>query len=467
MFEIADVTGDGIDEIITIHNHQIGGPGTTTGTFDVFDLSQVPPFNLVFDPNAPYSPYGRWSINSENSDEIVMHFEYPTGGDICPETINSDYKWVGDSFIGFRKQYPDIIELSSAMTEESYNSCLEYIFSRLLFDAQFGDTSALHAIEALVSSYPFSSESPVTGKLIPLDARDKLRFQLGLLRAFHGYPEEARQHMMTITTDQVIPDSRWIMLAQQFLSAYHDQTDLLDACLASAACYPLLSLDQIGELIAAQPFETIPTLLQDMGVPVVSFGKYDFDKDGTDEYWLFLESRVSDSLYLHILTQDNGDLIIHDIGSVSDMGPVTIKPLPTNIDVLLFKLQVGDEGEIKFTYKRNPLTSEPVISWHYRYSRMYKDTLNMLAKDLVSGVVPNQLDTDILAIQQYLLDDCDNEIMLSYYCYELYFSQYLLGLAYELSGDEINAVAAYLKLWRDYPNSPYAIMAQAKLQPSR
>ncbi|MCA9872071.1 MAG: hypothetical protein KC441_00390 [Anaerolineales bacterium] len=41
---------------------------------------------------------------------------------------------------------------------------------------------------------------------------------------------------------------------------------------------------------------------------------------------------------------------------------------------------------------------------------------------------------------------------------------YLLGLAYELSGDETNAVDAYWTLWQTFPESPYALLAQAKLE---
>jgi hypothetical protein len=41
--------------------------------------------------------------------------------------------------------------------------------------------------------------------------------------------------------------------------------------------------------------------------------------------------------------------------------------------------------------------------------------------------------------------------------------QYLLGLAYELSGDEVNAVQTYWKLWHDYPESPYSLLARRKL----
>ncbi len=42
--------------------------------------------------------------------------------------------------------------------------------------------------------------------------------------------------------------------------------------------------------------------------------------------------------------------------------------------------------------------------------------------------------------------------------------QYLLGLAYERSGDQADAVQAYWQLWHDYPASPYSLAAQSKLE---
>ncbi len=41
---------------------------------------------------------------------------------------------------------------------------------------------------------------------------------------------------------------------------------------------------------------------------------------------------------------------------------------------------------------------------------------------------------------------------------------YLLGLAYELTGDEGNAVQAYWQILHEYPDTAYARMAQAKLE---
>jgi len=43
---------------------------------------------------------------------------------------------------------------------------------------------------------------------------------------------------------------------------------------------------------------------------------------------------------------------------------------------------------------------------------------------------------------------------------------YLLGLAYELNGDEALAIQTYHQLWREHPDSAYALMVQAKLEPT-
>ncbi len=41
---------------------------------------------------------------------------------------------------------------------------------------------------------------------------------------------------------------------------------------------------------------------------------------------------------------------------------------------------------------------------------------------------------------------------------------YMLGLAYELTGDQDMAVQTYWKLWQGYPGSSYARLAQSKLE---
>ncbi|MGC1374585.1 MAG: hypothetical protein WA821_00050 [Anaerolineales bacterium] len=48
--------------------------------------------------------------------------------------------------------------------------------------------------------------------------------------------------------------------------------------------------------------------------------------------------------------------------------------------------------------------------------------------------------------------------------YQAPYFMYLLGLAYEVKGDENSAVQAYWELWTKYPESSYARLAQAKLE---
>lgn len=53
-----------------------------------------------------------------------------------------------------------------------------------------------------------------------------------------------------------------------------------------------------------------------------------------------------------------------------------------------------------------------------------------------------------------------------FWCYGEYCAQiyYLLGLSYEIIGDEDNAVEIYWRLWNDYPDSSQAIIVQYKLE---
>lgn len=64
----------------------------------------------------------------------------------------------------------------------------------------------------------------------------------------------------------------------------------------------------------------------------------------------------------------------------------------------------------------------------------------------------------------------ETAVMLSYYTanyqVELPETYYLLALAYELSGQEQQAVATYWQLWRDFPDDSFAIMARRKLVPA-
>ena len=110
-----------------------------------------------------------------------------------------------------------------------------------------------------------------------------------------------------------------------------------------------------------------------------------------------------------------------------------------------------------------PYVSELIHSDDPELDQTYIQYLDMLDR-LFAGENTADIITDLLA----LANDPTFQLTANYY--------YHLGLAYELSGDEANAVTTYLTAWQDYccddydwfpqpftSANPYAIMARAKL----
>jgi hypothetical protein len=81
--------------------------------------------------------------------------------------------------------------------------------------------------------------------------------------------------------------------------------------------------------------------------------------------------------------------------------------------------------------------------------------INVATEDLFAGADPATVRAALLKARESRDFDCE-----AVDCPQF---QYLLGLTYELEGDERNAVQTYLDLWRTYPDSPFTIMARAKL----
>ena len=86
----------------------------------------------------------------------------------------------------------------------------------------------------------------------------------------------------------------------------------------------------------------------------------------------------------------------------------------------------------------------------------FQDGLNAAKLDLFTGTSPELVLDDLLALQESPGLLCRS----TWSCDEYY---YLVGLAAELAGKRNVAVEYYLKLWRDYSNSPYTTMARLKL----
>ena len=122
-----------------------------------------------------------------------------------------------------------------------------------------------------------------------------------------------------------------------------------------------------------------------------------------------------------------------------------------------------------YAFFRHPTTQKPFVR---RLSYAFVpdpdplgDQFNAILENLWAGADPAQVVDDLLI----MANNPAFQPNAGYF--------YYLGLAYELSGDEDNAVTAYLRAWQEYccdtweigqtftTANPYAIMARAKLIP--
>lgn len=97
-------------------------------------------------------------------------------------------------------------------------------------------------------------------------------------------------------------------------------------------------------------------------------------------------------------------------------------------------------------------------------------TLEFMIADLSDTLDEQFADELIEALKDWpdVDDRCEDDTSpLGHRCQNVYLSQYVTGLAYELTGREEQAVQIYYDLWQNYPNTPFAMMAQAKLQETR
>src|SRR4030095_4268378 len=88
----------------------------------------------------------------------------------------------------------------------------------------------------------------------------------------------------------------------------------------------------------------------------------------------------------------------------------------------------------------------------------------------------NEFKDDLLEYDLFILHDPNealkiaNQLLLSldewpkdYESYLFPYTYYVVGLTYELSGDQQKAAQVYWEIWHDFPASPFAVLAKYKL----
>jgi hypothetical protein len=195
-------------------------------------------------------------------------------------------------------------------------------------------------------------------------------------------------------------------------------------------------------------------ILQEAGVTVRSNGFFDFDDDGESEHWVVIRHQQGSPLEFWIISSnENGisavfvDTIETDIPRVTYLEPLSEPPT------------VRIDPDITFHYVKQGPDQEPIILRFEEEiifaSDRTKMELDYLELTLLTGGDPAFVKNELIILETSPHFTC------SYLLCPRFL--YLLGLASELSNDKFSAVAAYLELWREYPDSPYTTMARFKL----
>jgi hypothetical protein len=347
---------------------------------------------------------------------------------------------------------------------------------------------------------------------------DYLRYRLGVVYALQSKHEEAVKEFEELelhpfdSTHSLSP-----RVARLFLDIYKDDASLYRACLSAnrllEGVVPYLSgalLVQQGVLLDWSDFGAMPlcdledafhisanswsiegNLLQRLdqnGVEINSFYKTDINSDGNDEWFVKLDGGF------WVLAYKQGD------GYNFQRLPELYGGLPKIDEVLTFR---GEKHNSTFLFIRSDRDW-----WAYKVEDDFKislldwwlgaDRFEVQAEDgipvlqlspttLPSWVYPwegyrwdsesSQFKPDLLEYELFVRKDFSRSVEVSQRVYDIVSNDktgrlhseydriyYLTALSSELAGDVETAAGIYWQLWRDFPGSPYALMAKEKLE---
>ncbi len=415
-------------------------------TPSIFSLDQQPPVELGYENISPpaIGPefINNWEPIEPGTGEGVLQFEDVIFA-ACPVTLNHAYGWNGKVLSFLQATYhiePDLDLLSYC--EVVINHALNV----------WGLEPTIQLMETLLPNWP--PESTTTGGDYPQDALDEWRFRLSLYHGLLGNWAESTDYAATIVSNPASPDSRWITPAAEFLEIYQEQRDIYQACLPYPHCDPGLAFKSLAATITPQEYPDLINILENSGVTVSSSGYFDFDNDGESERWVLIRHSPGTPLEFWIMKpHETGiyaifvDTIETDAPRLTYLEPISEPPI------------VKIDPDITFQLVKQGPDQEPVVVFVEQEVIFASDRtgleLDYLEVTLFTGGDPAFVQQELLILRTSPHFTC------SYLLCPRFL--YLLGLASELANDERAAVNAYLELWREYIDSPYATMARFKL----
>jgi hypothetical protein len=448
---LVDVTGDGIPEAVTAYGHR--DAGSDEKEVQVYDLHQVPPRNLTFEPE-PDTFYLQFAPGWDTQAGRIEFQWMPVVDD--PVIYESEYRWDGQVLreTSASVRLRDDIEKDATLTDT--------LTTDMLLQVEGGHLLFVEPLKAMLESYPLGTHELYSKNPYPVDARDGLRFRLGIALAFHDDAPGAIQQMQTIVNTPAVLTSTWIAPAQQFLEAYQQPKDLPAACLKIGRCASSFNLpDLLSILPPTSPILPVDLLRANVG-NITNSGSSDFDQDGRAEYWATSSNG------------NGGDLDIiyavnNQYGRTRFLGVIPFMDT-TSISMTTFASMPQFEGgqvyliraeniSFPFVFHRSSDGSVQVTELTDQIYIVLQESEQTL---LSGGDLKTVLDRLDLLAPGINSETCDTIYHRS--CSRDQYL-YLFGLAQERAGDRDSAVTTYLQLWQSFPYSPYAIMGRAKLEP--
>ena len=412
----------------------------------IFSLDQQPPVELGFESISPPAIGPEFTNNWEpiepGAGEAVLQFEDVIFA-ACPVTVNHSYRWVGNVLSFIQASYEiepdlDLLSYCEVVINHAFNV--------------WGVEPTIQLMETLLPSWP--PESTTTGGDYPEDALDEWRFRLSLYHGLLGNWAESTGYANNIISNPASPDSRWIAPAAEFLEIYQVQRDIYKACLPSTHCDPGLAFKSLAATFTPKEYPDLINILENAGVTVSSFGYFDFDNDGNSERWVVIRHYPGTLLELWIMQPNETGISAIFVDTIE-----TDSPRLTYLEPISEPPIVKLDPDTTFQLVKQGPDLEPVVVMVEQEvifaSDRTKLELDYLEVTLFTGGDPAFVQQELLILRTSPHFTC------SYLLCPRFL--YLLGLANELANDERSAVNAYLELWRDYIDSPFATMARFKL----
>ncbi|MCB0020544.1 MAG: hypothetical protein KDE09_22280 [Anaerolineales bacterium] len=463
--QIADLTGDGNAELIISQSRQYGSEATARMV--VYDLTTVPPKPLLWDPVFPYPGiWPEWDVVMDEFGHNQIRFTELLDRYLCGTQIFRTYGWSGEQVTLVHWEYPTSTEiLADLEIVDGFDYCTDLLLSHIHYNARLGQPDAIERLAQLLPVFPLYPNEAYQ-QPYPPDAQDELQFELALFYANAGQDDAARRQLTQLAETPTYPGTIWQQQASQFLAAYEPASDFLAACAATGLCNAHFVETSFFRFLTPDDLPDIGARLREMGLPLTASGQFAGTTTIDPFAWVMLEKtyRYGTGTEVYIFYAANNRVNYQYVGSFD--GVVTSAELLHTGGVTRLHTFVleSDSENIPFSYELKPGDPLPRILNEYYQGRYSWENLQILEGTLFSSADPTVVIPDL---ELYLADQVDdvNAAELEFQRYHsVLYARYLLGLAYEFSGDLEKATEQFAIVWQASVRSPLSDMAYVRLK---